>query len=1545
MSMPHTVQRLLCEARDRDAYAASVTKEIYAKPLASASTLNPNAPPARKNPWDITTSTKSKPKPVTNVNSASVSKPTDALPPKPPVVPVVPVAPAVAPIKAAVPKPDEKIEKGGYVSRLNEHSFAGLQNHYRAWRGRRIHEPSKTEMLPPIITREAALRRHSAEHRVQFLISQVVDLTDELWLFGRTNTTASVGLQLLDFHPFFFISTPSGASNVGGGPTLQDCHKLLETLNREENWPKGWDRHVREEASERDRRMARHQAKKHKLRKRQQQQQAFRSQNKRITLGVEDEMEDENESEDDDDLMPEEEQDEPSVPTPIVQVQVDHRKNAVIYTGGEKQHCFRIDFRNMQALKHYREQLALRKMKIGWDATLFHEEHSLTQMFFHQTPFRLKDYVEVDPRQCQFYPSKAWEVLGEQIELDDRFREEAVEANEEEDAFRQARILCRRAEVPKTWCHLEGQISYHLVKPASIDAVAPAPICTFDIETSCGDAVDFYRKHKIIPHYDDDIDDEPKKKTASSSEQEKKEEKKFPPGHAEGGLLDRWCTACQIALPLDAPVLAAGKDTSPDDALKYKLTDEDIAHSAHWMTVIAYPQNGSVMVSLHENIYSHQFLTASVRDDDADQHVTIQHITEKEARDLVDIAHASLDAVVNNESKNDSEADDDDDEGGGGPLPPPPTGPLKPKRLEKHKLDALDKKHVPKQKEEEEDQDNSPAAIERARKRVEGRFPIPTKKNDAVILIATELLILGDKESFLSILHCLGKPAFKDTDLPDTVVFTFEEDNECGMLEHWSRMTRVFDVEWLAGYNSLTYDLPFVFQRAKLHGSIDIFRNLARFQTLPHDRLRNSRRYKECMPHERRFGGTRGVNNEMPQIEIPGLIQFDALKIVKLLEKMNTYRLSEVAKELLKGSVQKKDIPHVFISPFFAAGPEYQRKLAIYCYYDVKVTVAVMVVRFLLGHAIEVARASWTSIMQQMMQGAQIKTWNLLCRTAHVDGWLLDEGARQYVQKLHGLEVDPLPRYLRKYLKDDYERMSAKEQGSLRREKKYDGAFVLDPRAGLYDKYFVNTLDFASLYPSIMIAFNLCFSSFIDFRYDPKTGGIWFPYFDDSYEKRSTDKYILWYPEKERPSEKDVGNRVLILVCVDEKTGHTECFVQNTPTLLPGILKGLIAMRKQVKNVMEPAELEVKSLEDEMKKAEAAGEKDKYLSLKAKREHLKLQVSVLDSRQAAIKVLCNASYGFCGATAGFFGLISIAITTCFMGRWAILLTKQIVETKYGGIIVYGDTDSVFILLPKLEAQSNKTREQIFEDVRQTCIDACSYISSLLPKPMKLEYEKSFRTFLMMPKKKSYTGIFCYPPEKVGKFLIKGLAPVRRDTAQIAQTFGMDTLRAALDTPYDDELLLAPLKKALAELVDPNIQLTRLQKTVAKRPAYKGNADRLIQKRLFDKIKERTGVEVDSGTRVAFIVTLPRNGAKRVRGKYDKLFMDGEETSYCQDNNIPADRAYYCEKQIEAPLLRYLFHTNLHSRIRGMVRQALDTIWVQDTRNLTITHFLKPARKK
>jgi DNA polymerase delta subunit 1 len=46
-------------------------------------------------------------------------------------------------------------------------------------------------------------------------------------------------------------------------------------------------------------------------------------------------------------------------------------------------------------------------------------------------------------------------------------------------------------------------------------------------------------------------------------------------------------------------------------------------------------------------------------------------------------------------------------------------------------------------------------------------------------------------------------------------------------------------------------------------------------------------------------------------------------------------------------------------------------------------------------------------------------------------------------------------------------------------EDQYEGATVIDPNKGYYKKP-IATLDFSSLYPSIMMAHNLCYTTLLD---------------------------------------------------------------------------------------------------------------------------------------------------------------------------------------------------------------------------------------------------------------------------------------------------------------------------------------------------------------------------------------------------------------------------------------------------------------------------------
>jgi DNA polymerase elongation subunit (family B) len=86
----------------------------------------------------------------------------------------------------------------------------------------------------------------------------------------------------------------------------------------------------------------------------------------------------------------------------------------------------------------------------------------------------------------------------------------------------------------------------------------------------------------------------------------------------------------------------------------------------------------------------------------------------------------------------------------------------------------------------------------------------------------------------------------------------------------------------------------------------------------------------------------------------------------------------------------------------------------------------------------------------------------------------------------------------------------------------------------------------------------------------------------------------LWDAENDPyPDAKTVGDRDMVMVARDGVSNLTACFVQNRETILPNILRELLAMRKAVK--------------DELKAAKKAG--DAFLA------------DVLDARQQAIKVV------------------------------------------------------------------------------------------------------------------------------------------------------------------------------------------------------------------------------------------------------------------------------------------------------------------------------------
>jgi DNA polymerase elongation subunit (family B) len=240
----------------------------------------------------------------------------------------------------------------------------------------------------------------------------------------------------------------------------------------------------------------------------------------------------------------------------------------------------------------------------------------------------------------------------------------------------------------------------------------------------------------------------------------------------------------------------------------------------------------------------------------------------------------------------------------------------------------------------------------------------------------------------------------------------------------------------------------------------------------------------------------------------------------------------------------------------------------------------------------------------------------------------------------------------------------------------YNGGFVFEPKPGLYDG--VICLDFASLYPSIMRAYNICFTTLVS------------PELTDKISEEYTETIEV---EQEEPvsgagyinngdgEENDFFN-------ADEPDDGIELDKSKTVLktykykwvkksvrygILPEIQDHLVGSRNLIKKELAMLEDEEETCTDPKRLAE-----------------IKLLLVLKDKYSNALKVSANSLYGFLGAQeGGILSLIEAAMCITATGRKLIGQVNTFIETKYNGDVVYGD--SVTGETPVLIRKNNNSR--------------------------------------------------------------------------------------------------------------------------------------------------------------------------------------------------------------------------------------------------------------
>lgn len=341
----------------------------------------------------------------------------------------------------------------------------------------------------------------------------------------------------------------------------------------------------------------------------------------------------------------------------------------------------------------------------------------------------------------------------------------------------------------------------------------------------------------------------------------------------------------------------------------------------------------------------------------------------------------------------------------------------------------------------------------------------PDAQSDPVIQVANVVTLQGSSTSIIRNVFTLG------TCTPIVGAQVLAHEKEEGMLEAWAAFVREADPDIITGYNVQNFDLPYLLNRmAKL--KVDKALYLGRIKN-------NKATMKDSTFQSSAYGKSENVDTT-----IDGRVTFDMLQYVRREHKLSSYSLNSVSAHFL--GQQKEDVHHSIISDLQMGSADDRRRLAVYCIKDAFLPQKLMDKLMVIINHIEMARVTGVPLDFLLSRGQQIKVVSMLYRKC----------------RPLGLLVPTLPKQA--------------SGGGGGDDEGYEGATVIEPVKGYYDEP-IATLDFASLYPSIMMAHNLCYSTLIA---NDEVGKL----SPEDYEK-TPDEEIYFIRSKVRGGGEERGER------------------------------------------------------------------------------------------------------------------------------------------------------------------------------------------------------------------------------------------------------------------------------------------------------------------------------------------------------------------------------------------------------------------------------------
>ncbi|GJQ10508.1 hypothetical protein GpartN1_g2299.t1 [Galdieria partita] len=363
----------------------------------------------------------------------------------------------------------------------------------------------------------------------------------------------------------------------------------------------------------------------------------------------------------------------------------------------------------------------------------------------------------------------------------------------------------------------------------------------------------------------------------------------------------------------------------------------------------------------------------------------------------------------------------------------------------------------------------------------------------------------------------------------------------------------------------------------------------------------------------------------------------------------------------------------------------------------------------------ELARIFGIDFRSVITRGSQFRVESMLARLAHSNGYLLLSASREQLLSQPAMECLPL---------------------------------VMEPFTNFYQDPVI-VMDFQSLYPSIIIAHNLCFSTMF--------GNV-----RDFSQTRDFDSCRLGVLESYEPPRltsvtNDSKDSVQVLY---ERYGNDyyvapngECFVTHKirKGILPRLLQEILSTRLMIKSSM------------------------KWITEHYQGEYKDRLWKILNAQQFALKLIANVTYGYTSAAfSGRMPCSGLADAIVQHGRQAMKRSMTEIERGWQQVmahVVYGDTDSLFVCIPEMDwRQAWKLGKEMSE-----------HISSQFPYPMRLVLEKVYQPCILLVKKRYVGYAFESLEQQIPVLDAKGIETIRRDSCAAVQKMVERSLRLLFET--------------------------------------------------------------------------------------------------------------------------------------------------------------------